>query len=729
MDEVFKKRIIKLLKHPDYKPLSVRSLAGELGVSAKDKPDFEQAVDQLCRSGKIVVAPGRLIRPAPMAGQIIGTFRANQKGFGFVTPLEISCHDDVFIPARKTSEAMTGDIVAVRITKRSRRSGKMGYSGEVIDILERAENKFVGTLLKQPDGWVVQPDSRAFTDPITIDEPGAKNAKKNDKVVVEVLSYPTARYLGSGVIIEVLGRKGRYESEIKSIIHRYHLPTDFSKQALEQAGKTAADFDAALLDGRDDITAKTVITIDPEDAKDFDDAISLEKTADGNWKLGVHIADVSYFIPAGSPLDTEGRLRGNSVYLPGKTIPMLPEVLSNGICSLQPERKRCVKSVYLVYNAQADVISRSFANSVICSTQRLTYKQAERILKGRSGAAKPAVRQMLKNMEKLSRKIQQRRTKQGMLSLDLPETELVMDNRGKVVDTLPADDSYPHTMIEMFMVEANEAVAIVIDRLNIAFMRRIHPEPDSLTMKNLAGFIRSLKLAGPFNMPRNPSRKDIQNILNAVKGKPYSLAVNLMVLRSFEKARYSPLNIGHFALASRHYCHFTSPIRRYSDLLVHRILEEYLKQPTGGARKLQTGDEPELTEIGRHITFTEQRAEDAERELKTVLILQMLSEHIGTEAEGLVTGLAGFGVFVRLRKFGVEGLIAIEQLGQGRWKYDAAGQYITASRGNYRICLGQPLKVKIISVNIGARQLNLCPAEPLISTSRPAKRLRKKRKR
>ncbi|GAH61665.1 unnamed protein product, partial [marine sediment metagenome] len=241
---------------------------------------------------------------------------------------------------------------------------------------------------------------------------------------------------------------------------------------------------------REDITDKVIITIDPPDAKDFDDAISLEKDAQGNWVLGIHIADVSNFVKSDSALDAEAGTRGNSVYLPGKTIPMLPEILSNGICSLQPDQKRFVKSVYLTYDQAGEVLSRSFGNSVMCSVQRLTYHQADKALKGRTKTIKPEVVELLKNMERLSRVIEKRRTKNGMLHLDLPETELVMDKAGRVVDTRPADDSYPHTIIEMFMVEANEAVASLLDRLNVPFMRRIHPEPDSLSMKNLSQLVR-----------------------------------------------------------------------------------------------------------------------------------------------------------------------------------------------------------------------------------------------
>ena len=704
MAEIFKDRIIKLLKHGDYEPLKLGQLAKALGVGSEDYPQFKAAFEQLRQAGHVVIGARNLVSLPSLAGQIVGTFRANPRGFGFITPLEPNSHGDLFIPPDATAEAMTGDIVIAKVKKKGKSGGQMRYTGEIIEILERAQNRFVGTLLKHSEGWLVQPDGTSFFEPISVGDIGAKGAREKDKVVAEILSYPTEKYLARGVIVEVLGKAGRYESEILSIIRQYHLPGEFDADCIEQARHAAARFNPEEPDGRQDITDKVIITIDPPDAKDFDDAISLETNSDGNWVLGVHIADVGYFVLADSPLDTEAKTRGNSVYLPGRTIPMLPEILSNGICSLQPGQKRFVKSVYLTYDRRGNVLARSFANSIMNSTQRLTYQQADRILKGHTKDAGPEVIELLKDMETLSRAIEERRTKNGMIHLELPETELVMDESGQVVDAHPADDSYPHTIIEMFMVEANEAVASLLDRLNISFMRRIHPEPDALSMKNLAKLVRAFG----FSLPRSPDRKVIQDLLAAVKGADFSFAVNLAVLRSFEKAQYAPLHIGHYALASTHYCHFTSPIRRYADLMVHRVLECYLQNVSSLKEQ-----EQDLTEIGKHITFTEQRAEDAEKELTAVLILQMLSKKIGEKLDCVVTGLTSFGVFVQSKKYGIEGLIRMADLGPDEWKYNAKAQCIVGERSGCSIRLGQAVKVRIVSVNVPARQLNVCPAEPL----------------
>jgi len=716
MPEVHEKRIINFLKHPDYRALKAGQLARVLAVSPEDYPQFKQTLEHLRRAGHIVIGAGSSIMLPALSSLVIGTFRANPKGFGFVTPLEPTAHGDLFVPEDAAGGAMTGDIVTARVVRKDQRGGQPRYTGQVIEVQQRANNRFVGTLLKEPDGWIIQPDGSSFVEPISVDDVGAKNARQKDKVVVEILSYPTEKYLARGVIIEVLGRAGQYEAETQSIIRQYHLPSEFDADCLDQAHEAAGGFDPERLDGRGDITEKVIITIDPPDAKDFDDAISLEKDAQGNWILGVHIADVSHFVPADSPLDAEAKNRGNSAYLPGKTLPMLPEVLSNGVCSLQPGQKRFVKSVYLTYDPEGNVLSRKFANSIMCSTQRLTYQQADKILKGHTKDAKPRVAELLKNMEMLSRAIEERRIKNGMIHLDLPETELVMDQAGRVVDAHPADTSYPHTIIEMFMVEANEAVASLLDRLNVPFMRRIHPEPDALSMKNLAQLVRGFG----FSMPRNPGRAAMQDLLAAVKGADCELAVNLAVLRSLEKARYAPLNIGHYALASSHYCHFTSPIRRYADLLVHRLLQWHLQNRLGRARQIAAGQD--LVQVGEHISFTEQRAEDAEEELTKVLILQMLSKRIGDELDCVVTGLTNFGVFVQSRKFGIEGLIRLEGLGPDQWKYNERAHCITGQRSGCTIRLGQPMKVFIVSVNVPARQLNLAPVKPLVTPAAEKKK-------
>jgi len=712
MPEVYKHKILKFLTRRDYMPLKLQPLAKALGVEEEQYEIFKTAFKELYQAGRVVLGAKNLISLPPPSSKMVGKFRSNPRGFGFVIPLEPNAQGDLFIPPGSTMEAMTGDTVEARVMQRGKRSGQMQYSGEIIAILERGHDQLVGTLQRENGQWFVKPDGNTLLQPVSVDDVTAKNAQLNDKVVVEIISYPTEKLFARGVIIEVIGKAGLYDSEIRSVIKQFHLPEEFPAECIEQARQAANDFNPETAQSRDDISDQVVITIDPPNAKDFDDAISLVRNLDGNWVLGVHIADVSTFIAMNSALDIEARERGNSAYLPGKTIPMLPEILSNGICSLQPGQSRFVKSAYITYSDDGHVLGRDFANSVIKSFERLTYERANDIIKGKVAGEKPEVVSLLKDMEHLAQAIEKRRDRQGAIHLTLPEIELIMDKDGKVIDAEPAENSYPHTIIEMFMVEANEAVAALLDRFRVPFMRRIHPDPDSISTNNLARFV---SLCG-IKIPRKLDRRAIQDLLAFVAGTPAELPINLHVLRSLTRAEYSPLHIGHYALASEHYCHFTSPIRRYADLLVHRLLQCYLEQRLNMIGLEEVIPDAELIEIGKHISFTEQRSNDAEGELKKVLLLQMLSEHVGESLECVVSGLTNFGIFVQSIRFGIDGLIPFEQLSDDEWRYDDNRHCAISKRAGKMVHLGDPMVCQIVSVNISARQLSLAPLEPLTET-------------
>ncbi|MCK4999434.1 MAG: ribonuclease R [Anaerohalosphaera sp.] len=724
MTEAYKKQILRFMSKRDYSPVRVKDIAHALSIPDGQYDSFKAAFDDLCESGQIVIGSGGIAKFPKMTNQVTGTFRANAKGFGFVIPLSPNSYGDLFIPPEHVAGAMSGDIVVARSFRQGMRQGETRYTGVIEKILERTVSRVVGTLTKAGKRWMVRPDGKELVDPIVVEDVGAKGAKKDDKVVVDIVLYPTFTELARGAIVEVLGRSGVYDAEIKSIIYQYDLPVEFEEDCIDQAREAAASFSADNAEGRDDISETVVATIDPPDAKDFDDAISLSKNKDGNWVLGVHIADVSTFIPMDSALDIEAKERGNSIYLPGKVIPMLPEILSNGICSLQPGQKRLAKSAYITYDEQGNILGTTFENSIICSSARLTYEDADNILKGDTGSFDSEIVTLVKNMDKLARAIEKRRFKKGMLHLDLPETELVFDEDGNVIDAHPADDCYPHTIIEMFMVEANEAVASLLDRFNVPFMRRIHPDPEPAKSKEMGRFV---KICG-FKLPRKMDRFALQDILKTAKGTSYSYAINTHVLRSLQRAEYSPMHIGHFALASTHYCHFTSPIRRYADLMVHRLLQCYV---TGKLKMIGLEEvipDSVLSEIGTNITAAEQKAAEAERELKTVLLLEMLSSRIGEELNCVVSGLTSFGVFVQCIKFGVEGLIEFDDLGVDHWKFDEHSQAVVGKNSGKTVHLGQEMTVKIVSVNIPARRLELVPSEPLVTSRHRIKEVRSRRK-
>ncbi|MBU1260932.1 MAG: ribonuclease R [Planctomycetes bacterium] len=723
MVDVLKKKIMTHLGHKEYKPVKLSDVAKSLGIGKDEFEDFKKTFAQLRAEGLVILGSKNLASLPPVSGEVYGTFRASAKGFGFVTPTEQNSHGDLFIPADYTAEAMTGDTVVAKVEKEERRGTEARYSGKIVEILQRANNRFVGTVIKKGDLYYLVPDGK-FTEVIEIEDVTAKNAQPGDKAVVEIISYPTSQKYGRGVIVEVLGKSGGYKTEIDAVIRRFALPYEFNSDCLTEAGRAAGNFEKAEFSDRLDLTKKTIITIDPEDSKDFDDAISVEKNPDNTFTLGVHIADVSAFVKPASALDIEAKDRGNSVYLPGLVLPMLPETLSNGVCSLQPQQRRLAKSAFITYDNSGKVLKAEFAESIICSAARLTYTEADKILKGQKTNKPVQVVSLLHDMEKFAKIIEARRNGEGMLHLDLPEIELVFDKAGRVVDAHPADNCYPHTMIEMFMVEANEAVARLFDSLDIPFIRRIHPDPDSLNLKSLA---QTLKVLG-VSSPKNPDRFALQKIIDYVKGKPAAFAVNTYILRSLARAEYSPLDIGHYALASRHYTHFTSPIRRYADLLVHRLLELYLK---GRLQKNSSDILPieDLTEIGRHISFTDRRAEDAEADLRTVFVLQLMKSRLGQTMETVVSGLANFGVFVQCTKFGVEGLIPIDLLGTDKFVYNHSAKCVHGMRNGRTFHIGMPLTVKIVSVNIAARQLNVVPVEKSKEKTDRKKKLKNKRKR
>jgi len=715
--ELLKRQILTALSRRDYTPQPPRKLAEMLGIGAKDYPDFQKAVESLRQNSQVIIDAKKNVTLPAMPHRVIGTFRASARGFGFIVPLEPNAYGDLYVAPTDTAGAMTDDVVVARAVKKGTRNGQARYSGIVVEIVERGSRKFVGTLQRNEDTWFVVPEGKGFFKPILIEDAPSSGADVNDKVVLEIVSYPRKNEPATGAIVQVLGKAGQYDSELYSIIAQYDLPTEFPEHCRRQAQEAADCYDPDNAVNRADLTDQVIITIDPPDAKDFDDAISLTRTRDGHWRLGVHIADVSHFVPLGSPLDEEAKRRGNSVYLPKKVLPMLPEVLSNGICSLQPHQKRFAKSAFMTYDDNGKLLGAEFDNSVIKSTARLTYLEADKILKGRAAGFPGEVVALLKDMETLARAIERRRTKNGMLHLDLPETELIFDKAGRVIDAEPADTSYPHTIIEMFMVEANEAVAAMLDRFGVPFMRRIHPDPDAFTTQNLGRFI---KLCG-MKVPKQLDRAAIQDLLAAVKDTPAEFAVNMHVLRSMQRAEYSPLHIGHFALASRHYGHFTSPIRRYADLMIHRLLNCYIEGRLNQIGLDEVLSEGELIEIGKHITYTEQQAASAEQEIKTVLILQMLSGRIGEELNCVVSGLTNFGVFVQCTKFGIEGMIEPGDLGLDEWKFDARAQAVIGKWSGESVHLGQPMKVKIAAVNLPSRQLFLMPAEPLVK-ARPGRR-------
>ncbi|HUT57051.1 MAG TPA: ribonuclease R [Phycisphaerae bacterium] len=712
MPERYIEAILKYLAARDYRPLKVRQLARRMGVAEENYGTFRQAVKQLSDSGRVVMGAKSALMLPEITSRVVGFYRANPRGFGFVVPETPNAHADLFIPPKADGGAMTGDLVKAKVVSRGRRGGRSVVAGQVIEIIRRGQNRFVGTLQRAEGNWFVLPDGTKTVTPILIPDVSDAGPPAGTKVVAEIIQYGERGKLPTGVLVETLGPQGQIEVETLAVIRAHGLEDEFSAKAMADTRRAVDQFDPDAADGREDLTGRTIITIDPATARDYDDAVSLEELPKGAFRLGVHIADVSHFVAEGADLDAEARARGTSTYFPRRVVPMLPELLSNGVCSLQEGQRRYCKSVLLDYDADGNRMKSRFAETVIASAKRLTYEQAQAICDGKTGGFDKPVVGLVRDMEKLARRIEARRRKAGMIHLDLPDAELVLDEAGNVTDAVPEDQSYSHTIIEMLMVEANEAVAELLNGLNRPCLRRIHPSPDADDTKQLASFIR----ACGHKLPASMSHKDIQDLLDAVRGKPESYAVNLAVLRTFQQAEYSPMNVGHFALASSHYCHFTSPIRRYPDLTVHRLLTEHLR---GRLETRPPEDLSELTKLGEHCTAAAHRAEAAEDELRQVLVLQLLAGKIGEDFDGVITGVANFGIFVQLRRFLIDGLVRLEDLGDDWWDVDAKRGEVRGEVGGRRFRIGDLMSVRVAAVDVARRQLNLVPARDL---SKPARK-------
>ncbi|MCC6680041.1 MAG: ribonuclease R [Phycisphaeraceae bacterium] len=730
MSEHYTERILDYMADRRYEPRGVRDLAAELAIPEDQFDTFRRCLDELVQEGRILRSGGGQVVLPPMGRFVTGSFRRHERGFGFVIPDSPTEHGDLFIPPGDSLDAITGDRVRAKVRK-ERRSGQASYVGQIVEILQHTDRRYAGTLTRKGSSWLVIVDGKALHDPVIIRDPQARNARAGDKVVIELVDRASgSNQLPTGVITEVLGEAGQPDVETLAVMHAYGLPDQFPEQVVEQARQAAATFKPDQLPPeREDLTNLFICTIDPPDAKDYDDAISIERTDDGGYQLGVHIADVAHFVRPGSALDQEAQQRGNSTYLPRRVIPMLPELLSNGVCSLQEGVNRYAKSCFIRYDGEGNVQDARFARSVIRSAKRLTYLEAQALIDGDlreaikhvpSGSVPRYPRKLiptLQLMDELAKVIRKRRLDEGMIVLGLPQVELIFDESGRVIDAVPEDDAFTHTLIEMFMVEANEAAARLFDSLDAAMLRRVHADPDPHDLSELERFTR---VAG-YNIPARPDRRQLQGLLDAVRGKPAQHAVHLAVLKTLSKAEYAPLLVGHFALASEHYTHFTSPIRRYVDLVVHRGIDAYLDARGGKRRQIkqalrdQLPDEQTLGQIGKHCSATEVNSESAERELRTYLVLELLSDQLGEDFAGTVTGVSGSGAFVELNKYLVDGFVPLEDLPgppDERWQLNRNTGALVAQRSGKTITIGDTFTVRIARIDLPRRRMELVVVEP-----------------
>jgi ribonuclease R len=713
----FEDRILTALCKQSYQPLKPKALARKLGLPSSQYAGFRRVLRELVQQGRIEVGKNHTIRPAQPHGTVVGVYRSTTGGFGFVRPHAVdgTAGPDIHIRAGRALDAVTGDEVLVCILRKPARRD-LGPSGEILRVVSRATNQFVGTYFEREGQGFVRVDGTVFSHSIYVGDPGAKGARPEDKVVFEMLRFPGPDDRGEGVITEILGPRGQPGVDTLSVIRAFGLPDRFAEDTLEEARQAAAMFSEDDLDGREDLTQEVLITIDPADAHDFDDAVSLVVDARSkHWLLGVHIADVAHFAPPGGALDREARRRGTSVYLPQRVLPMFPEIISNSLASLQQGKVRYARSVFIDFTPAGQKTSARFSRSAIRVRRRFSYEQVSAILADhpltpipssqrgegsktmhRSPLLDPAVLALLLRMRELAGTLHRRRLKRGSLELSMPETELEYDAQGRVSGAHFRKHDISHQMIEEFMLAANESVAEHLADLGVPFLRRVHPSPEPEKLKAFAEFARILG----YRVERDTDRFALLRVLQQSADKPDSYAVHYALLRSLKQAVYSPQEDGHYALASDTYCHFTSPIRRYPDLTVHRLMDRWLR--TGRAKS----DESELAALGDHCSKTERRAEAAERQLVKLKLLTYLEERIGMELEVVITGVADYGFYAQAEQLPVEGLVHISTLVDDYYYYEESSHSLTGRRTQRRYRLGDRVHVTVVRVDLQRRQLD-----------------------
>lgn len=716
-------KIQTLLAAPNYHPLRRAELAQKLKLDAAQRRDFRRVLDEMLHKGEIVrVRQDRFVLPKE-ADLVIGTISINEKGFAFVIPesegaASAAPQSDIYIAEQDTWVAMHGDKVVVRLHRERRKPG-MGAdkpAGRVIRILERARDSVVGTLQQTKHFHYVVPDDPRFIHDVYVKL--AHNAKVGDKVVVKLAEWKSRHVNPEGEIVEVLGRADAPGVDILAIIRKFHLPTKFADQTVAEVERIPERITAAELRGRLDLRGKFIVTIDPDDAKDFDDAVNVDELPDGGWRLGVHIADVSHYVKPGSPLDREASARANSVYLVDRVIPMLPEKLANNLCSLRPREDRLTQSCIIEFDRRLVARKVEFGPSVIHSRHRLTYKEAFARLTGR--ASLPASRDRsdsarqeprppghddeltgeLKKMWRLASALRRQRFEKGSLDLDFPETKVRLDKAGKPIRIEKMENDISHQLIEEFMLIANEAVAKHICHAQIPCVYRIHEDPDLDKLKDFREYAQSFG----YKVGDVAHRHELQKLLQAVEGKPEKYAVQLALLRSLKRAAYSPKPVGHYGLNKKFYTHFTSPIRRYADLIVHRTLLASIRRD-GHVLSL-----PELTKLSTHMSLTERTADDAETESVELKKLEYFQHQLLTgqldAMEAVVCTVRNFGIFVELPESLVQGLVHISTLQDDFYHYDATREQLVGKRTKRVIRIGDKLQVQVERVDVFKRQID-----------------------
>ena len=700
-----KSAILEFMRRKCYAPLNAEALIAEIPIEGPQLNEFWKSLLELEANGEIIKTRFATFGLPEKMGLVAGRFQLTSKGFGFVIPDNKGENPDVFIPPRALNGAMNNDRVVARVETRT--SGKKP-EGEIIRIITRANNKVVGVFIKTGDFGFVVPDDKKIGKDIYVARKNFGGAKPNQKVVVEVTTWPEERKSAEGKIVEILGNLGDVGLEILSIIKQNDLPLEFPEAVINASKRVPKTIKETDLRGRRDVRSFPLVTIDGEDAKDLDDAVYVRRQGE-DYLLGVYIADVSHYVKENAILDKEARERGTSVYLVDRVIPMLPERLSNGICSLNAGEDRLAMSCEMLIDHKGRVKAYEIFPSVIRVLYRLNYREVREILVNKDSDLMDKYAEivpMLEVMEELCQLLRNKRMLRGAIDFDIPEQKVLLDEEGRPREIVQRVRSISESIIEEFMLSANETVARHMSNQEWPFVYRVHDIPNEDKMADLAKLLNNFNVKLPITDEIKPA--EIQKALKQMEGRPEERLVSTVALRSLKQAVYQVDNVGHFGLAAEYYTHFTSPIRRYPDLIVHRLLREWMHNPVLSAKqrdKLET----ELDEIATHSSIRERAAADAERATVDLKMAEYMAGHIGEEFEGTISGVTAFGMFVELTN-GVEGLVHVSSLTDDYYEFQEQHYSLIGEHTRKVYRLGDKVTIEVLQVNIAERNIDFIMA-------------------
>ncbi|MCU0343007.1 MAG: ribonuclease R [Ignavibacterium sp.] len=685
-----KKELKAFFNRNQYRGYKSKDIANKLGFNSEHEYASLKAALHKLEEESFLIRTGKRyqLNKIPQSNQLKGRLEINRNGFGFVN-IGDEKRGDVFIAARNIGTAFDGDLVEVELF--AKQKGK-NIEGQIVSVIDRKRKEYVGVIKKSKSFYFISPDDPKLHRDIYINESKLNGAKSGDKVVVGKLVWDTSMLNPEGEVTEVLGKAGTHDTDIVSIAREFDLNYKFPTSVLAEAENISNVISKEEIKKRLDYRDKNVFTIDPEDAKDFDDALSIEKLANGNLSIGIHIADVSHYVKKDSPLDMEANIRGNSVYFVGRVIPMLPEKLSNQICSLVPNEDRLTYSVIVEMTPRGKIIDYSIEKTIINSKRRFTYEEAQKVIDDGTGDLAEDIL-LLNKIAELFRK---KRMREGSFNFISPEVKFNLDENGVPVSIIIKQTKQSNMLIEEFMLLANKLVAqaIAIPKSGPVkpFVYRIHDLPDQEKIIEFSRFVKTLG----YSFDPNVSSKSIgfQNLLNQLKGKEEEALINELAIRSMAKAIYSPDNIGHYGLGFKYYSHFTSPIRRYSDLIVHRLLFHYKNNKSGQIYSLE-----KLEEICENISASERNAVEAERFSIKQKQIEYLKNHLGNEFSAIISGITNFGIFVKITDILAEGLVRLRDLDDDYYIYDEKKYAIIGKRTKKQYRLGDKIHVKLIRID------------------------------